>query len=269
MVRSLNDTDMSEMEREFELEMGDDYETTEDSEAVEDQELDEELGEESESLSEFDEELESVEEESGGFADRLNELSQREYESESEVDQELNAVLNEMEQDFFFGGLKKKLKSAGKGLLQKGLKFAAGQIPALQAFKGLTQLSRGNLKGFLGSLAKTAITSAIPGAAVALPALKALGFNPLGDSEANRNAWSNYVEVSREAYDHLAANLHENADNPLEASRLATNAFQTALKRVQSRVPSARPAGTMAIRAGGKRRVIYLAPGQVVVVKAR
>jgi hypothetical protein len=272
MVRNLEDSDLSELEREFELEMDDDHEGSEDSEANEDQESVEELEEDSENLREFEgDELEEVQRESGDYADRLHELSQRESESESEVDEEVNGLLDEMEREFFFGGLKKRLKRAGRGLLRKGLKFAAGQIPALQAFKGLTQLTRGNLKGFLASLAKAGLTSAIPGAAAALPALKALGFDPSGDSEASREAWNNYVDVSREAYEYLAENLHENADNPLEASRLATNAFQTALKRVQSRIPpfAGTQSGSYGVRSRSGRRVIHLGPGETVIVKRK
>ena len=82
-----------------------------------------------------------------------------------------------------------------------------------------------------------------------------------------REAWDNFVEVSREAYQNLAQNLHENADNPLEASRLANNAFQTAVKKVQSRVQATRsPRGA---GAGRRRRVIYLGPDEELVIRRR
>ena len=267
MVRNLEDTDLSELERELELEMDDEYELGEDSETDEELEYEED--------SEL--ELEADEGEYGGgsgdYAERFFELSEKGYESESEADEEVNGLLNEMERDFFWGGLKKRLKRAGKGLLKKGLKYAAGQFPALSAFKGLTQLARGNLKGMLGSLAKAGLLSAIPGAGAALPALKALGFDPTGDSEANRDAWNNYVEVSREAFEYLADNLHETADNPLQASKLASNAFQAAVKKVQSSgflgrgFSTGRPVVRDHRRRG--RRVIYLGPGQSVVIKRR
>lgn len=261
MVRNLADTDLSELEREFELEMDDEFELGEDSETDEEYEEDSEL--------EFEDESEFAAE-SGDYAERFFELSEREFESESEADEEVNGLLNEMERDFFWGGLKKRLKRAGKGLLKKGLKFAAGQFPALQAFKGLTQLARGDLKGMLGALAKAGIMSAIPGAGAALPALKAIGFNPLGDSETNRDAWNNYVEVSREAFENLADTLHENADNPVEASKLAANAFQAAVKKIQTMGPAAMPGrGASGVRRKRGRRVIYLAPGQSVVIKRR
>ena len=81
------------------------------------------MEEDSESLAEYEgDELGEIGEEAGDYAERFYELSEREYESELEVDEEVNGLLNEMERDFFFGGLKKRLKKAGKGLLKKGLK---------------------------------------------------------------------------------------------------------------------------------------------------
>ena len=218
MPKQTNDSDMSDVEREFELEM--------EEEPTEDREL--------------EREFEEIEEESADdYAERFHELSQRQFEAESEVDDAVNGLLNEMERDFFFKGLRKKLKKAGKGLLKKGLKLAKG-LPAFQAVKGITQLARGDLKGLLGSLAKAglgAAISAVPGGAAILPALKALGFEAAEDDpEANKEAWRNFVGVSREAFDSLAQNLHEQADDPLEASRLATRAFQEALEKGRARV---------------------------------
>ncbi|HKR00635.1 MAG TPA: hypothetical protein VJT09_08175 [Pyrinomonadaceae bacterium] len=276
MARHLNDTDISEMEQDFELEMDDEYEFGDDSEAGEDQELEGELEGDYGSLAEmegdeFEIEEETGDEETGGYADRFYELSERGYESEADMDHEVNDLLNEMERDYFFGGLKKRLKSAGKGLLKKGLKYAAGKVPALKALQGITQLTRGNLKGFLGSLAKAGLASAIPGGMAALPALKALGFDPLGDSEANRDAWNNYVEVSREAFEYLAENLNEQADNPMEATRLATNAFRAGLKKAHGRRHGLRHRRVIAGGSPGQRRtrVVYLAPGERLVVKRR
>jgi len=270
MARNLEDTDLSELEREVELEMDDESQVMEDSEIGDTLELNEELGDDSEFEAEFRDEQGEVEEETGDYAERFYELSQRNYESESEVDQEVAGILNEMERDFFFGGLAKRLKSAGKGLLKKGLKFAAGQIPALQAMKGLTQLTRGNLKGFLGSLAKAGLTSAIPGAAAALPALKALGFDPAGDSETSRDAWNNYVDVSREAFEYLGETLNESADNPIEASRLATNAFQTAVRKVHARSRAGRHrVGPSRASSGRRRKIVYLGRGETLIVRRR
>jgi hypothetical protein len=235
-----NDTDMSELEREFELEMeGDESESKPEEELESDWEAesvsDEEADEES------DEEFESEPTEAGGYADRFYELSQREFESESELDDEVRGIVNEMERDFFWGKWKKRLKSIGGRLLKKGLGQLAGRLPVFKGLQALTQAARAAMKGDLGGLAKSAFTtvlSAHPAGAVALPALKALGFEATGDSERNREAWDNYVEVAREAFDHLGRNLDERTADPLEASRLASNAFQTAVRKVQARVRS-------------------------------
>ena len=140
--------DLSQLEREFELEMDDD--------AAGELELEFESDE-----GELDEDRPAFEAEADdaadGFAERFYELSQGSYESEFELDQEVNRLVADMEQEFFFKGLGKRLRSAGKGLLKKALKHAAGKFPALNALKGVTQLARGNLKGMLGSLAKAGL----------------------------------------------------------------------------------------------------------------
>ncbi|HLB69767.1 MAG TPA: hypothetical protein VJJ51_01855 [Candidatus Methanoperedens sp.] len=246
-----DERDMSELEKEFELEM--------EEEPVDEKELEKEFEDLTELEEEPEEEFEEVEEKFPGYAERFFELSSREFESESEVDDAVNGLLNEMERDFFFKGLWKKVKKAGKKLIKKGLKMAKG-LPAFQAIKGITSLARGDLKGLLGSLAKAGLGAVVPGGGAILPALKALGFETSEDEDANRDAWRNYVEVSREAYEYLASNLEENADDPLIASRLANEAFQTALKGASAAAPSA---------ASPKRpyRVIHVRKGDRVLIK--
>lgn len=257
MIRDRNNTGLSDLEREFELEM--------EEEPEEEKEIEEELEAELE-RDEPEEEYEEVEEESANdYAERFYELSQREYESEAAMDDAVNGILNEMERDYFFGKLKKswkRLKKKGLGrLLQKGLKLAAGQIPALQALKGVTQLARGDMKGLLGSLAKAGLSSAIPGSGAALTAL---GFEATEEPEANRDAWNSYAEVAREAYEHLAENLNERADEPLEASRLATDSLRSALKKAQTSVSAA---GISRAGLGRRTRVIRLKPGQRIIIE--
>jgi hypothetical protein len=259
MARYADTSDMSELERELELEMEGD------EEAGVEQELDEEWEAE-----ESDEEFEDIEGESeSDFAERFYELSQREFESETELDNSLNELFTEMERDLFWGKIKKgfnRLKKKGLGkLLQKGLKVAAGRFPQLKVLQGITDLAKGDLTGMLKSAAKVAL-SAHPAGAVALPALKALGFESAEDPERNREAWNNYVEVAREAYDNLAENFTENADNPLEASRLAGNAFQNAVKRVQSKI-SGVSRGLSSMGAGTKKRIVHLAAGEILIIR--
>ncbi len=229
MPRNENTAEMSDLEREFEIEM--------EEEPGEEMEFEEEPKEEFEE--EPGSELEKVEGESvGDYAERFYELSQREFEYETEVDDAINEPLRKMEEEFFLGGLRKRwkqLKKRGLGrLLQKGLKFAAGKIPALQALKNATSAARAALRGDIGGLVKAGLGAALrahPAGAALSPALSALGFEA---GEDNREAWDNVVDVAREAYDHLARNLHENADDPLEASKLANEAFQAAIREVKS-----------------------------------
>lgn len=244
-MRNHADTyDMSELEAEFEMEL-DDSEGSQDFEGgdfefeADDQEL--EFDGEAES-GDFEFEADGEFEGFGGsFAEQLSELSSREFESESELDGSLSRVLGEIEQEFFFGGLAKriarsKLGRMGISRLKRLLKNKFPQIPGLGALGGLgalTKLARGDLRGALGSLAKAAmpmVAAAIPGGAIALPALQSLGLGETSDPDRSHEAWDNFVEGAREAYDHLAANLHEQIDQPLEASRAATAAYQAGLK---------------------------------------
>ncbi len=261
---------MSDLEREIELEMDDELADDSELEGMEDAlELDdEEFGADD---AEFE-----VDDGVSTFARRLSELAQREYESEAELDGALSQVLGELEGELFFGmgklvnRIKKSpLGRAVGGKLGSFLKRRLGNIPGLNALgglKGLTQLARGNLRGALGNLAKAALPSvmaAFPGGAVALPALKALGFEASVEPEENQEAWENFVEVAREAYVHLAENLTEQIDQPAEASRVAAAAFQQGLKAVQGAGgqlgAGRRPTGqvrTIRLRRGDRLKII-------------
>lgn len=270
MHRSSARYDMSDLEREIELEMDDELADDSELEGMEDAlELDdEEFGADD---AEFE-----VDDGVSTFARRLSELAQREYESEAELDGALSQVLGELEGELFFGmgklvnRIKKSpLGRAVGGKLGSFLKRRLGNIPGLNALgglKGLTQLARGNLRGALGNLAKAALPSvmaAFPGGAVALPALKALGFEASVEPEENQEAWENFVEVAREAYVHLAENLTEQIDQPAEASRVAAAAFQQGLKAVQGAGgqlgAGRRPTGqvrTIRLRRGDRLKII-------------
>jgi hypothetical protein len=94
------------------------------------------------------------------------------------------------------------------------------------------------LKVTLGTLAKIALRGMQAG--TTLPVLKALGFEAGNEeTEQNREAWQNFTNVCKESFDYLARNLNENADDPLEASKLASEAFSAALKKVESERKSA------------------------------
>lgn len=277
MNTSSRQYDMSDLERELELEM--------DDELGEDSELDgleggyatsmAALGSEELEFGPDDAEFE-VEDGVSTFAQRLSELAQRNYESEAELDGALSQVLGELEGELFFGMgklvdriRKSPLGRAAGGQLGRFLKRRLGNIPGLGAvggLRGLTQLARGNLRGALGTLAKAAlpgVLAAVPGGAVALPALKALGFEANEEPADNTEAWEHFVEVAREAYVNLAENLTEHIDQPLEASRVATAAFQHGLKVGQGAGGRSgailRPVGrtqTIRLRRGDRLKII-------------
>lgn len=264
MLRDSGESDLSELEQEFELEM-------EDLELDEEAETDEEFEDSGDYEEDLQGELEAADEEGADYADRFYELSQMEYESEADADQEMEGLLEEMEQEYFFG--EKFLKNKAKGLIKKGIKFAAGKIPALQALKNMTHLSRLNLRNLLKTFGKPLLQKALaatPQGAAALTALKVLGYEATEDSEVDREVWDNYVGVCKEAYEHLAQNLNENADNPLVASELATKAFKTAVRRRQNGLATRRmPGRAGAVSTGRRKRVVYLDPGEYVVVRRR
>ena len=202
MSKGTNDEDTSDIEREFEEEVTE-------KEWPEEKELD-------------------------PFAENFYKLSGRKLENETEMDNAINGIINEIERDYFFKGLFKKTKKAGQSLLQKGLKTFKG-VSAFQAAKGITQLARGSLKGTLATLAKAGLKGAqgpTGAGAATLPVLNSLGFET--GEEGNRGAWQNFTNVCKESFDYLARNLSEKADDPLEASKIASEAFGAAFKKVKS-----------------------------------
>jgi hypothetical protein len=279
---------MSDLEREIELEMdnelegvdagiaeleGPEYED-EEHEAGDAWELDQEAGldQEAEDVNELEVVADDREQD---YVERFLEIASREYESESEVDQAMNEVLDEMAREYLFGSIAKRVKKFGaklannpaiRGLVKKGLSVAAGQFPALKA---ALALAKGDLKGSLLNLGKQALGAAIPGGPAALGALGSLGFTGETDPQANREAWGNYVQMSREAFEHMANNITPTADQPIEASRIATNAYRHAVRRAQMRAGGGRRFGGRAAGSGGAQASIvrhHLRPGQKIVI---
>jgi hypothetical protein len=272
MARNRRFAGMSDLEREFELDMESEPTEEEAFETGLDEELEEEYGEE-----EGPEELELMAEEfeqdqdprEMEFAERFYELGQRQFESEFEVDRALSGVLDDMEREYFFGRLVKGVKRLGKsklvrGLVSKGLRFAQQRFPALKA---VTQLARGNLKGALLPLAKTALGTVVPGGPAALSVLQGLGFETAEDAAQNRFGWQNYTRMAREAYEHLADNMTMRVDEPREASQLAASAFQGALRQAQARAQAGPGLMSAGARSGPGRVIrVRLRPGQKLVV---
>ncbi|MCB0589106.1 MAG: hypothetical protein KDD06_27705 [Phaeodactylibacter sp.] len=228
---------------------------------------------------EFEYEFE-LEDSIGQYADRFHELSMQEFESESSLDGQLNRLLDDMEREFFLGGLLKKAgKWAGNKIkklggraarfakrkilnnryLRQGMGFLKNRIPGMQAFRGLTQLARGNLRGMLGTLAKSALPSLVPGGAALMPILQGFGFNEADDPTANRDAWRNFAKVAARSYEVLADNLDEEIHDPIHASQLAARSLEQAMQENGISSRSKRRS-----RRGGSRRHVNLrlSPGE-------
>jgi hypothetical protein len=277
---------LSELEREIELEMDEELERDDEGderfeagdeehedvlelEGAPDEEGDEELGGERDE-SEYGDSGRDQE-----FVDRFLEIASREFESEAEVDQAMNETLSDVANEYLFGSLWKKAKRLGKSLasnsivrslVNKGLSVASGQFPALKA---ALQLAKGNLQGALLNLGKQALGTVVPGGGAALGALKALGVDPGGNQPNNQELWENYVQLSREAFEHLANNVTASADHPVEASRLASAAFQHAVKRAQARAQNGMRgfSGRRRFSAKGGRVVRHrLRPGEKLII---
>lgn len=245
--------------------------------AIDDAETDSEL--EALIRGETDQELEDdelVEPDVRGFAERLHELSLREGESELEIEQEVDAIVREMEREYFLKGLLKKVAPMGKALFKKGLAYAAKATPLGQIVNAATALSKGNMKGLLTSLASAGLKVAgnHPAFAAVMPALSALGFKPGSKSKA---PWQKLAGLAKDAYGQLAKNLTPDADEPAKAAEVAHRSFKTALHRATRGVGAAsRPTALgrhprLHGSAGGGHpvRVITLGPGERLLIKAR
>lgn len=273
---------MSELERELELEMDDELEI--EAGAAGDDEFEAAGDEETGSGPLYADEPtlgreRALEIGDGGdreFVERFMEIASREFEAEFELDHAMNEVLDDVAQEFLFGRILRGARRFGTrvmknkalgALVRKGLSVASGQLPALKA---ALQLAKGDLQGAVLNVGKQLIGTAIPGGSVALGALSALGAGG-NAAPAEREVWQNYTQMAREAFEHLADNVNEVADQPIEASRLAANAFQHAVRRAQARAGVAGHPGQPGAMAGvsrtpGGARRVHLRPGEKLVI---
>lgn len=174
------------------------------------------------------------------FTGRLFELSQFEYESE-ELDRELESVLNDMEREYFWAALAPAVLNAAKNPAVRsfakkfGLKALQGikkRLSGGAALKAGTSLLRGNLKGNFLPMFRTVIQSISPQADPGILAAAApLGIEAGQNADEQNAALQGLVETAQEAYEFAAGNLHENIDQPLEATRLANRAFEVGFSR--------------------------------------
>ncbi|HUS05350.1 MAG TPA: hypothetical protein VMZ52_03590 [Bryobacteraceae bacterium] len=256
---------LSELEREFELDMAEsgeleidasgesgEFETDDEFEGAEDSELEEDSESDDSRAGSGSGEFE------GDYAERLYELSQREFESPDEASEAVDGVLNEMYENFLgLSKVRNYIKKKGAKLLKTGMRIASHH-PAFGLLKNV--LAGKNLTQVLSSLGQTALSASPMGAAL-LPALKSLGF-PGGNPEEQKEAWSNFVDVAREAYTDLAENLNEAADQPFESAQLATRSLKRGVEKVlQRRRNGYRGRGAVSA-SGGKILRIRVRPGQ-------
>lgn len=272
--------DFSELEREFELEMegsSDDFEMEFEG-APEDQEYDPDLEfeqdeEQADDLevsfeqddSEFEFEGDYGDSRSGEFVERFLEISGRQFESSYEVDEAMGEVLDDIEREYFFGAIKRGLKKLSKNkllrsLARKGLTMGVNRF--FPGLKGALQLARGNVKGALLNFGKQALGSVVPGGGAMVDAVSSLGLQSGGGANQERETWENYVNLSREAYEHLAENLTPRADQPAEAMRLANNAVQHAIASAQARTGTGRRPGAPPRRRRGRVLRLRVSPGE-------
>lgn len=230
----------AELESEFDSEQGTENEYNTDSEL--DNELDNEYEFESDNEFEleYDNEYEFESESDNEFEleydggngrsyeSRIYRLLSRSGDNELEFDQELNQVIYEMEQEFFFKGLKKLAK---KGL-QK-FKSIAGRTPLGQVINTATSLARGNIRNALRKAAGLALRSGagfIPGGALIAPmATRALNLETASDQEISAKKAKNLVQLAQQSYQNLAQQVDPRMANPGTANAMARLALKKAM----------------------------------------
>lgn len=248
--------DMSQLEREFELEMGDSRGGYSDDafgheleDAIDaDNEFDYD-NDGSETEFEYDDEdaegeFEVYDNTPASYAERLYELGQREFEHDYELEAELDQVIDDMHREFFLGGLIKKgvgsfVKMAKnnalvKGLVDKGLKAAASFIPGgglvLDGLKTATGLLGDGLKTRARALSSKAIRGLKDeGATFGKDLAARLGIRPGNSNAQNMDALKRLINGLQRSFEFAADHLHEEVDDPIEAERLAGRAFEVGL----------------------------------------
>ncbi|HMQ47770.1 MAG TPA: hypothetical protein PKA00_09995 [Saprospiraceae bacterium] len=249
--------DMSELEREFELEMDtqEDYGTDHELEATE---VYDDAYEEGEFEYEYDENDNDFENEYEfedfpmSYGERLFEIAQREFESEFEMDEALHQVMDDMEREYFFkklGGLFKKgvrfvsKNPVLKGLIGKGLKAAAGFVPggttALSAIKSFGgPLLKGIQNNWQGAL-KAGVSALAPDAAgMANRFARRFGISANFPEQQNQEAFERLAQGIQRSYEFAAQHFGDHVGDPLVANRLANRAFEVGVKSAMMTKPN-------------------------------
>jgi hypothetical protein len=190
---------------------------------------------------EFNFEMEDYEEPMGesnlsrdNLAQRLLELQERQFESEDSRKAAIEGVLTEIEKNFFI----KKLAGGAIGGILKKLLGGLGAGNPLSFIKAAIALIRMAAKEPLRTTLLQVITSH-PSLAPARPLLKLLGIAETAEYGANSlESWKEFVELSESMYEDIVNNLNEAAlKDPVAANQIASKAFGTAASRIRARAP--------------------------------
>jgi hypothetical protein len=194
------------------------------------------------------------------FAQRFLELQEKQFESSESRNAAVDGLLNEVEKQFFLGNLTGGVVT---GLLKK---LIGGAIPGnpLKIIKGAMALVRLAAKEPLRGALLNVITLH-PALAPARPLLKLLGISETSENAGNSlERWKEFTQLGQKMYENIINNMNKAAaSDPVAANQLASQAFTKAASQIRSQT---------AARGYGKRkrrRVIYLGPGEYVVVRGR
>lgn len=247
---------LSEFEQEFELDsestdsynefetVNDEFESEGEYETF-DSEGDFESNDENNYLSEFetdnefevDNEFEDTPE--GRFEARLYELFTNNYESDFEFENDFNEIMHEMERDYFWGGLKKKLG----GLAKKGLSAGLKALPIEDKWKKMIGgLAKGQLPS-MSSLIKTLgpkLAQFIPGVGpIASTAMGAMMNSEVSPQNQAKQAAQNTVALAKQTYSNFAnglANKVAPSNNINQLRGQVQNVAQNAIKSAHNTV---------------------------------
>jgi hypothetical protein len=194
---------------------------------------------------------------SGDYEQRLYNALNNEYESNYEMEQAVDGILYEMEIEYFWKPFK-KVWNKYKGTIGKAVKnFVPGD-----ALKALSSLAGGDLRGLLkNDLVKRGLSMAANAVA---PGMGGMVAGALLNREAEsfgslRNKAAGYVNMARNAYQTLAANMPrlKPGDIPGQLSALS----KMALGKAQQAIGGGE-------QVAGNKRIIALPPGARVIVSA-
>lgn len=168
------------------------------------------------------------------YENRLFEIFSNSYENEFEFENDVNAVMHEIERDYFWSTVKKWGKKLAP-IAKVAIKAIPGSAGVMDVFKQLTKDPRALLKTLATKFGPQALNMIVPGAGVAASAL-------LANSEAPdvvRQAAKDTVAMAKQSYTNLANGIMKTdfAKNipavRSQLNNLAKNSFRAAHQKVR------------------------------------